>query len=128
MSEKVSADVFSDAVQTVLLKFAEDTADLVQHTAAGVGEDTVKILRDTSPKNSGLYAKEWRLKKAKNGRNGTKITVYNRSRYQLTHLLEKGHAKIDGGRTNEYPHIKPAEEYAAKEFGERIMLEVGKNK
>ena len=44
MSEKVSADVFSDAVQTVLLKFAEDTAYLVQQTAEGVGKDTVKIL------------------------------------------------------------------------------------
>ena len=33
----------------------------------------------------------------------------------MTHLLEKGHANRDGGRTKAYPHIKPAEEEAVKE-------------
>lgn len=30
----------------------------------------------------------------------------------LPHLLEKGHAKIGGGSTRAFPHVKPAAEYA----------------
>ena len=30
----------------------------------------------------------------------------------LPHLLEKGHAKIGGGHTSAYPHVKPAADYA----------------
>ena len=30
----------------------------------------------------------------------------------LPHLLEKGHAKIGGGSTRAYPHVKPAAEHA----------------
>jgi len=46
----------------------------------------------------------------------------------LPHLLEKGHAKIGGGSTRAYPHVKPAADYAfqfAREhLGEYIAREL----
>ncbi len=43
-----------------------------------------------------------------------------RPEYRLTHLLEDGHAKRDGGRTKAMPHIQKHEQDAVQEFERRV--------
>ena len=128
MSSNVSASGLADAVQSILLSYVEDTKELVRQCANAAGEEAVRYLQDNSPKHTGDYAKSWTLKKAVKSGKTLKATVYNKDHYQLTHLLEDGHARIDGGRTQAYPHIAHAEEVAAEALEEKITLEVGKNK
>ncbi|UUE91742.1 HK97 gp10 family phage protein [Bacillus cereus] len=80
-----------------------------------VATNLVDELKQKSPKNTGKYRKGWRKKK-----DGNAIIVHNALKPQLTHLLEKGHAKANGGRVPAKVHIAPAEEKAINEFLERV--------
>ena len=46
---------------------------------------------------------------------------YNDKHYQLTHLLEKGHALVNGGRARAFPHIGPVAERAEENLIDNIL-------
>lgn len=66
------------------------------------------VLHAKSPARTGQYAAGWAVKSWQEGANKGYI-VYNADQYMLTHLLEKGHAKVNGGRVRAIPHIRPVE-------------------
>ncbi|MGK4152047.1 HK97 gp10 family phage protein [Kurthia gibsonii] len=74
-----------------------------------------------SPEDTGSYRKGWRVKQV-DGR----YVVHNATDYQLTHLLEHGHAKVGGGRIAPRPHIKPVEESMIKDFVEEMEVLIKK--
>lgn len=111
---KVSVNGFEKAINNILKDYPEDAQDVLEETIPKIGKKAVSELKRTSPKRTGKYAKGWKLKEEK-GRLSISATVYNKDRYQLTHLLEKGHANRSGGRTQGKPHIKPVEEKFVKE-------------
>ncbi|TKI74440.1 HK97 gp10 family phage protein [Bacillus mycoides] len=105
--------------------FASDLARELQRYAKVVEEDleneidevadiAVGKLKQNSPKKTGGYRKGWRKKKEGKG------VVLHNTKGQLTHLLENGHAKADGGRVPKKVHILPVEEYVIDELPRRI--------
>lgn len=72
-------------------------------------KEAVILLHEKSPKRYGDYAAGWAYKPVQAGPVKGYI-VYNATHYQLTHLLEKGHAKKPSGRVRAIPHIKPVED------------------
>lgn len=102
-------DEFSDKVNEVLNKSANDTAD-----------ECVDKLKNTSPRKSGDYSQGWAVKKEAKG----DVIVHNATNYQLTHLLENGHVirnkKGTYGRAPAHKNIKPVETWGNKEFQRKI--------
>lgn len=99
---------YSEEVQTELDNIIERNAN-----------ELINKLKETSPRKTGSYAKGWTKKKVvENGITG--YIVYNKTKPQLTHLLEFGHAKRGGGRVAGIPHIGPARDEIEKKIVEDV--------
>lgn len=93
---RVSAENFGDAVQKLIKQYGDEAYEIAQDASKTAARSTVSDLKSSAP-NGGRYARGWSHKAKKNGITKYSETVYNRTDYQLTHLLEKPHSTGGGG-------------------------------
>lgn len=125
MAKNISIDDLSSEIVKAVKEYTDDVRRGVSDDVLLTADETRDELKGTSPRrkvNGGEYASGWRVRKTR-GANFTQAIVHNKL-YQLVHLLEKGHAKRNGGRVRAYPHVFPAEEAAKKRLEERIRRRV----
>lgn len=122
----VSANDFSGAVTNILKSWSaevlEETNEAVKDVA-NEARDELKVEGDFQNR-SGKYRKGWRVTFTEL-RYGLEATVHNKV-YQLTHLLESGHAKWlwgrdTGGTVQAFPHIEKVNEEAQRKLEEEIV-------
>lgn len=110
----------------IMDEYKQDVQDAANRAVDDVSKESVKKLKNTSPKKSGDYAKGWTVKKSR-GASISEAIIHNKQ-YQLTHLLENGHRivnkKGEWGRVNGIKHIKPVEEWASDELPKEIEREL----
>lgn len=126
MARNIKIDDMTDVIMKELNQYSDELNEEIKADTLKVAKETVKQLKETSPKKTGAYAKSWSQKESVKGTHVSKRVVYNKDHYQLTHLLENGHAKVNGGRVQAYPHIRPAEEIAVKNLEEEIIKSIEK--
>lgn len=118
MSKKVKVDQLAKEIEKALADFVGVTDEACEKGVRETAKEAVDALRNAHPKGSGEYGswdktynKGWKVMQTKTDkRYHRKATIHNATNYQLTHLLEKGHAKVNGGRTRAFPHIAPVAE------------------
>ena len=127
MARKVQLTEFEEAVSNIVKQYNQEARDAVAKALPKVGKETVTELQNTSPKKTGAYAKGWKyqMDPRKKQKDNTQMVVYNKDHYRLTHLLEKGHVKQNGGRVEGKPHIEPAAEKAEQKALELIKKNLG---
>lgn len=117
----------SKQISELLLEYGDMINKKVDETLPYVTEKTVEFLQTDSrvPKRTGDYRKGWRAKEWKASTLYKGVTVYNATDWQITHLLENGHAKRDGtGWVDAVPHIKYANEFAQETLVKTIKSEI----
>lgn len=109
-----SINNFASEIAREMQKYADVVEEELITAQEGVADSAVDKLKQNSPKKTGGYRKGWRKKKE-----GNAVVIHN-TKGQLTHLLEKGHAQVGGGRVPAKVHILPVEEYVIDELPKRI--------
>ena len=122
MSRNYKPSEIDKVVTEELDAFANACTEDIHEAAVAAAKWANKELKAKSP-GQGDYHTEWRVEKQKL-RTGTKTTVYNKKLYMLSHLLEHGHAKVNGGRTRALEFIAPINDQAAKKFENELKRRV----
>lgn len=91
--------------------------------AAQYGKDEVKKNSPERKHGGRHYADGWTYR-VKNTAEGPMAEIGNKTKPGLAHLLEKGHAKVGGGRVPGIKHIAPAAEETFEKFVELMNEEV----
>lgn len=123
MADVVKVDDLAGEIVLAVKTYTEEVGAAIEEAVKKTARALAADLRETSPKDTGQYAKGWTARKEGPGR----YVVYNKKKPQLTHLLEHGHAKRGGGRVEGRPHIKPAKERHIPQLERKIaqILERG---
>lgn len=105
-------------IESELLKYSDEYAEKIKEYTQKVAEECVEEIKRDSPrskiKGRKKYSEGWTFIKAFENKFSIRYKVKNKNKPQLTHLLEYGHALVNGGRVNAKPHIRKAEENAKK--------------
>lgn len=117
----IKIDALGKEVAKVLEEYKETTVENMKQAVDKAAKEAVSQLKSSSPKRTGKYAKGWTSKVDKQTNQWAySRTIQNKDRYYLTHLLEKGHRKVNGGRVSGRSHIEKAEQDAIETMVKEI--------
>lgn len=107
-------------VDDILNDYTDEVAEAVESSVEKTADEVVSMLKGGSfGFNDRKYSKGWTKKIVKH-RLYSEAIVYNKPHYRLTHLLEFGHAKRNGGRTRAFPHIAPVNDEVPDIFADEF--------
>ena len=128
----INIDSLADEVSKALEEYTQETASALKEETKRAAERCAEKVRQNSKVfgGSGRYAKGWAAKKTYESKDDVRYTVHNKTDYQLTHLLEYGHAKVlwgkkTGDKVTGRAHIRPAEEDTIREFENNVKVRLG---
>ena len=109
MSKEVTIDGLEDEVKRLLSTYSTEATSevkaLVREAADACNEEIKSHI--SFKERTGSYVKNFMVDKVEDTWTGAAYVWHvGAPDYRLAHLLEKGHASRDGGRTKAFPHIK----------------------
>lgn len=110
MAKTIKPTDLAAAIQQELTVYHQDVTEAINKLSAKAAQDLVKKTRATAPVGArGSFRKNITSAVSKKGRNGdTHAWFVKAPDARLTHLLVRGHATRDGGRTKGDPFLANA--------------------
>jgi len=125
MAQTLTVNQFETTVNNILADFKDAVNADVEQVTRQVSKEAVRNVKaniDTAGiKGTGAYKNSIKSRVTEKSVNRSSSVIYAEApHYRLTHLLEHGHAKVNGGRTNAFPHWSEAERKAITDFEKRL--------
>lgn len=128
MSELIDINEFAEAIEEIMSKIKDKTTKGLDRATTRISTKAVEAVKSTSPVMTGDYKNGWRKKldgELSRQQLAKVYQVHNATDYQLTHLLEFGHANARGtGRTPAYVHIEPVQKMIDEEYTAEAAKEI----
>lgn len=130
MPRPINVTKLGETLAATLTEFSGATSLALQAAVTETAKRTVAEVKQNARSyfGNGGYSNSWAEKEVKsNNQLSFNRVVYSKPPYyRLAHLLEKGHALRQGGRTKARPHIRPAEEKAEKLLMDALQKEISR--
>lgn len=134
MSEKVKPENLQNVIMDYLNNYREDIQEDVVEATDTITKKAMDELKQSSRDKFKLHGRDnsyysgWSTKIQKKGKLKYHKVIWNKTNYQLTHLLEFGHVTRNGGRTRAIPHIRPIEQKYNVEFVDLLEKKIRRTK
>lgn len=122
MSKGIKPEQLGDALSDLLGTYNDEVTEKVNDAGRKAGKKLVKLTKATAPVGyRGAFKKSIALKETDAGHRMKKFIWYVKPpNHRLTHLLVKGHATKDGGRTKADPFLANALDQVLPEYEKEV--------
>ena len=111
----IAPNEFAESINKLLDEYGDEVSEKAAATAKKVATKGKKMVKQNGLSHWIGYNSGWAVK-TESDRLTFKAVIHNKKYYRLTHLLEFGHAKVNGGRTRSFPHIGPVNDWVHEEY------------
>lgn len=125
MANSIKIGDLEKVIEEELTMYCDDITEKIKKLSDDVMKDLVKNTKKDAPvrkiKNGGKYKRAISSKTTYESKRAKVNTWYVKDpQYRLSHLLEKGHATRNGGRTRAFNHIGKNEQKAVKDYEKKV--------
>ena len=132
MSKKVKINQLSNAINDILETYSDEVIQNTKEVVDDVTKQALQITKANAPiderkiKRKGKYKKSIKKRTVYESITEKRNVIYvANGEHRLTHLLEFGHAKLNGGRTKGHPHFKYGNDFVLKNYEKKLKKRIG---